>query len=576
MAPFYYLVERGEDPVAAYRRTYDRVMRGIEFRTWYRGQPLGDGNEAEHVLFTAREDLGNPWTSLAKGAAHEARLKEWRAMGPQEQVLDKMAGILEAADARRARGSRSRWGGRVEGGGARVGARAFGALDAAGSDGEDSIDLMVGNTTDGGYGVGWKNDDGATSEFPFDGALAEKLANEVLDDKIEEEDDRQAILGKDLVNPTTGLTLVDYLEGREALHNETLLRRYGLDGDGDAPDADTLLDSEDLAPLKAAPRLGAWTEARLLRHLRAADALEDDAGDPYAAGARAGDVDWAAEGSETRFETESDVMELCDLAETLGTLDEAEEIVARARMWRWKPYGEVTLRFAQDAQGKPVELMQDALHYPHGTKWMAPGPLGQVHPLPADRALRVEMARVAKNHAAVHRMYNFDADPRPGSAEWAVEQRMRRAQELQLRRLERLEAAVGEEEALAAEAEAAAAAGGGAQPTATIAEAAGAAAAAASSSGSGFGGSGFGFGARGGSGGGGAPFASMTLGGGFGSASSFALAPQGIGRASRAVLNTLSRAARRAPTLAVGRPRVARPAARKAQQASAAAAGGSS
>ena len=34
-----------------------------------------------------------------------------------------------------------------------------------------------------------------------------------------------------------------------------------------------------------------------------------------------------------------------------GTIDEVEEIVARARMWRWKPYGEVTLRFAQDAQG---------------------------------------------------------------------------------------------------------------------------------------------------------------------------------------------------------------------------------
>jgi hypothetical protein len=159
-----------------------------------------------------------------------------------------------------------------------------------------------------------------------------------------------------------------------------------------------------------------------------------------------------------------------------GTMDEVEEVVAKARMWRWKPYGEVTLRFAQDAnvsdgacwaprhtagwigclaqrlldvpspavpstpnsrshipppppgdwhpqpqpqllplanlsdaieacapscftiilyrryqpclvgylqcydamQGAPVELMQDPLHYPHGTKWMAPGPMGQV------------------------------------------------------------------------------------------------------------------------------------------------------------------------------------------------------
>ncbi len=41
-----------------------------------------------------------------------------------------------------------------------------------------------------------------------------------------------------------------------------------------------------------------------------------------------------------------------------GTIDEAEEIVTRARMWRWKPYGEVTLRMAQDAYGQPVETMQ--------------------------------------------------------------------------------------------------------------------------------------------------------------------------------------------------------------------------
>ena len=30
----------------------------------------------------------------------------------------------------------------------------------------------------------------------------------------------------------------------------------------------------------------------------------------------------------------------------------------RARMWRWKPYGEVTIRYAQDANGAPVDLMQ--------------------------------------------------------------------------------------------------------------------------------------------------------------------------------------------------------------------------
>lgn len=62
-----------------------------------------------------------------------------------------------------------------------------------------------------------------------------------------------------------------------------------------------------------------------------------------------------------------------------GTVDEAKEVVAKARMWRWKPDGEVTLRFAQDAQGAPVPLMQDPLHYPHGTKFMAPGAWATPH-----------------------------------------------------------------------------------------------------------------------------------------------------------------------------------------------------
>jgi hypothetical protein len=64
----------------------------------------------------------------------------------------------------------------------------------------------------------------------------------VLDDKIEEEEDRQAILGKDVLNPTTGLSLVDYLEGREAEHNEALFARYGVRDPG--PDLDTFINTE--------------------------------------------------------------------------------------------------------------------------------------------------------------------------------------------------------------------------------------------------------------------------------------------------------------------------------------------
>ena len=56
-----------------------------------------------------------------------------------------------------------------------------------------------------------------------------------------------------------------------------------------------------------------------------------------------------------------------------GVLQELESVVVRARMFQYKPDGEVTFRMAQDAQGVPAPVMQDPLHYPHNTGYMAPG-----------------------------------------------------------------------------------------------------------------------------------------------------------------------------------------------------------
>ncbi len=56
-----------------------------------------------------------------------------------------------------------------------------------------------------------------------------------------------------------------------------------------------------------------------------------------------------------------------------GVLQELDSVVNRARMFQYKPDGEVTFRMAQDAVGLPAPLMQDPIHYPHGTKFMAPG-----------------------------------------------------------------------------------------------------------------------------------------------------------------------------------------------------------
>jgi hypothetical protein len=187
-----------------------------------------------------------------------------------------------------------------------------------------------------------------------------------------------------------------------------------------------------------------------------------------------------------------------------------------------------------------------------------------VHPLPNDKNIRMEMARVAKNHAHIFSMYNFDWDPQPGSVEYMINQRIKRGAELQGKRLLRM---AGNLDAAEAAADGPGSSGGssGVQPGPLLAELdaaaeAQAAAAAPSSSsqqqqqrrqGSGL------------------PFGSITTSSGVGSglwmagplaSCSMSL---GVGRASKAVLCTLARAAKRAPTIDSGRARLSRPAARR-------------
>ena len=54
MKPLYYLLERGEDPTEAFTKTYEQIMSGIEFRTWYRNKPLGSDYEDETLLYAVQ------------------------------------------------------------------------------------------------------------------------------------------------------------------------------------------------------------------------------------------------------------------------------------------------------------------------------------------------------------------------------------------------------------------------------------------------------------------------------------------------------------------------------------------
>ncbi len=58
-----------------------------------------------------------------------------------------------------------------------------------------------------------------------------------------------------------------------------------------------------------------------------------------------------------------------------GVLQELDSVVTRARMFKNKPDGDVTIETITDDAGTPVRVMQDPLHYPHNTKFMAPGTL---------------------------------------------------------------------------------------------------------------------------------------------------------------------------------------------------------
>lgn len=60
--------------------------------------------------------------------------------------------------------------------------------------------------------------------------------------------------------------------------------------------------------------------------------------------------------------------------------------------------------------------MQDPLDYPLGTKFLAPGPAGQLHPVPENPALRSEMRAAGDVWQRIFESYNLRwHDPKPGS-----------------------------------------------------------------------------------------------------------------------------------------------------------------
>jgi hypothetical protein len=65
--------------------------------------------------------------------------------------------------------------------------------------------------------------------------------------------------------------------------------------------------------------------------------------------------------------------------------------------------------------GFPMQANQHPLHYPHGTLFMAPGPIGQTGSVPKDPGLQQLMEAEFENYVSIHERYNFDYDPDPES-----------------------------------------------------------------------------------------------------------------------------------------------------------------
>ncbi|GFH14190.1 uncharacterized protein HaLaN_10203, partial [Haematococcus lacustris] len=227
MQPYYYLLQRGEDPVTAYQRTHLDIMKGMEFRTWYRNKALGDDYEDEVIYHAVLDDLGDPYMALVKGFNHEGKLRQWSQMSDYDKAILKTVEIIEQVGNERAartdymgvpRGLRQHWA-RDETG------RLQPVLDSDGNNTDfDTVDMMVGEETDGSPGLGWIDNTLDEDRYPMPDALQEQINLDVLEDKMEESEDKEQILGQDLLNPFTGLTLRDYLDGREGQHQEMLDR----------------------------------------------------------------------------------------------------------------------------------------------------------------------------------------------------------------------------------------------------------------------------------------------------------------------------------------------------------------
>ncbi|MEW5318158.1 MAG: hypothetical protein WDW38_009403 [Sanguina aurantia] len=214
MSSYFQLLERGTSPVDAYAKTFQPIMANIEFRTWYHNKALGDDYEDETHLKAVKDEFDNPPKVVLRNKNHDIRLKDWKTMDPQQKVAARLTTIVARVQAGRSQRPPYYFDHKGE-------LKAY--VDSEGNATDyDSVDMLVGNTTDGGYGLGWDGADDS-DEFPRDARMEAKTALEANQDRMQMESARERMFGNKLLNPFTGLDLKMYLDGKEGKYKDLAL-----------------------------------------------------------------------------------------------------------------------------------------------------------------------------------------------------------------------------------------------------------------------------------------------------------------------------------------------------------------
>jgi hypothetical protein len=149
-----------------------------------------------------RDDFGPPLAGVTRNVAHEAKLRAWVAKSPADKAASRLGDVLvgihgglakAAAPTDPFRGVKGGKGGGKGGKGRRVEVVGQDPSGNLSDGGDDSVELMVGNTTDGGPGLGWRDDTADSEELLLPDRLRQQIAADAADDRAEESEDKEAV-----------------------------------------------------------------------------------------------------------------------------------------------------------------------------------------------------------------------------------------------------------------------------------------------------------------------------------------------------------------------------------------------